>query len=165
MFWAKTCTVGVDAGCATANKDDFSILNIDGVSGSTLTFHVVDPDSSSGTHTPVVGGAVYFGALYAHGEPTMSRSTYRLLIIDPQQYANVIAGSITMSQVQASEETDLTTDVSGFGSPTIPNGGLFQWGSHPPIAVMVDPTHQQIILGFQNGTSNTFWVFNVSHTP
>jgi hypothetical protein len=163
-FWVQTCVVGTHTGCADENGNKLTIAIVDSVDTGTkrITYHAfssgsgVDPSNSN--HTPIVGGVVWAGVVYAHGSPGSSRSTARLQIYNPAQYAEVVATTRESYEVEYAEEIDATTLFSHFGSPATGSGirgtmAAPESYSRSPSSVIADPDRNQIIV-FWTGATN-----------
>jgi hypothetical protein len=181
-FWVQTCTVGVHTGCADENGNKLTIAIVDSVDvgAKRITYHAfssgsgVDPSNSN--HTPIVGGVVWAGVVYAHGSPGSSRTTARLQIYDPARYAEVVATTRNPWEVEYAEEIDATTLFHHFGSPATGSGirgsmAAPESYSRVPASIIPDPARNQIIVfwsGAENGigsATHLAYVLDVSQAP
>lgn len=159
LLWVQTCTVGVESGCDTTNGNHLSFARVTAVNQGTkvIDFTNIGADpSTGGTHTPVVGGVLYGGGVYAHGSPTTSRFTWRFQIYDPAQYAEVKAGTRAVSEVTYTEEADFTGVVSQFGNPMSnpQGGGGSVLGPRGAVSTMADTTAHQIMVVVNSANTN-----------
>jgi hypothetical protein len=166
-MWARTCLVGVHAGCITANMSDFSILQVTAVNTGTgvVDFTYVNPDTSTGaTHAPLVGELVLHGYVYPYGAPRASRYAHRLQIYNPMHFAPAALGA-NDAPVYV-EEVDLySKGVVGFGHASLSTGGVSI--KRELIGVFADTVARQVIFCFRNAVYNGnfkqgCYVFDVS---
>ncbi len=173
LIWVQTCTPGVDAGCLTANLQQFSISRVDSVNTGTgaIAYTVLNGDSGSGTHVPVSGGGIYAGCVYAHGSPTCSRQTWLIQTYNPAQYAEVIAMTRQPYAVRYVEEAAWTDPYTVYGAPSTGAGVQPSIvGNRGVVATMPDPSAQQIMISINNATTgigvmrSAIYVYDVAHS-
>ncbi len=170
-IWIQTCTFNVDCDSNYATNGRFlstaKVLSVNTGTGL-ITANLLDTDFGSGNHKPVVGGRVLLGEIYVHGQPDFSRGTYRLQIYDPQQLAEVAAGTRQPWQVEYNQEMDLTQFISGFGCPTCSSPGAA--ANQNPVSLIADPVAHQILVVIRNvptgqyNVADAIYVLNVG-TP
>jgi hypothetical protein len=188
LIWVQTCvTGGTDgAGCEVTNNKYLSFAVVDTVNTSTgdVAFHItivdcggvdcLDSTGSTTGHKAVVGGPVYFGAVYAHGAPTFSRDTRLCQIYDPSQYTEVIATPPTRatSGVIYHEEIDCHSLLPGYPSYMSHVSSTGSTVQHNVISIIPDPDNQKLIMVVQNGKTGggldgvqAIYVLAVAHTP
>jgi hypothetical protein len=180
-FWIQTCTPGMDpASCATANGGHLTTARADTVNTMTkvVTYTVLENNNcvvamDCMSEVPVVGGAIYAGATYEHGEPAPSRKHFRLQIYPESEFLDVKNGAAVYSPL-ASEDVGMVAQFSlnGLGDPTLGVGGVSACcgdGNTPTTiaAILPDPTNHKIIVVYKyfaggGQIRHAYFVFSVS---
>jgi hypothetical protein len=148
----KSCIVGTDAGCASANANSYTVATVDTVNTSTkeVTYHSTNLDScTSCSHAPVVGGAVYGGPIYPHAIPGWMRSTLRLQIIPLSQYAAVAQGASVDSPIYSEETSLVSMGVTALGDPSLGQGiqaGFTPGNQQTVTSVIADEASQEFVV-------------------
>lgn len=172
LMWVQTCTPGVEANCSFTNGNHLSRIRVATVDQGTKVVTFTNnsaPTGVAGPHVPIVGGSLYAGAVYAHGDPASSRFTFRMQIYDPAQYAEVKATTRGVSDVVYAEDVDFSSLISAqFGAPypsPAGGGGEPRVGGMGPNTTMVDTTAHQIMIvmnNVNNNPQNVVYVLDVS---
>lgn len=148
----QTCTPRVDAGCSTTNLLHVSVAVVDTVDKGTraITYHAIDNSGcSTCTNTPVVGGVVYGGPVYPHGSPGWMRSTLRLQLYDPGEFATVTRGAPPYTPAYSEETSLYAMGVTTLGDPAAGHGlraGFVAGDSQVVTSVITDPAAHQIVI-------------------
>lgn len=171
--WVQTCTpitpIGDPlTGCDGQNGQYLSIFEVTAVNTGTgvVTGALHGTDSTSGTHTPIVGGRIYMGGLYAYGAPDTSRNVDLVQILDPAQLGEVAGGTRDRWNVIYNQEVELSAYAAPFGCPGCAVPGKNPILRQDPSAVHAVGSIHKIYLVFRNAqvsgvTRSLFMQFTV----
>jgi hypothetical protein len=178
-MWVQTCVPGVDSGCQAENQQDWTFVTITGVSGSgpyTFTYHAEGLDSGAGNHVPVAGEQWSFGSFYGHGAGggMFPRATFRLQVIDPNEYTKVLNHTYASAdQPTYHEDIDAASLFPGWGGPSTGAGVPQNSGNHNsltgPSWAAADPDRQQFLVNVSFSDCPTYffcgqiYVWNIGH--
>jgi len=184
VMWAQTCAPTVP-GCDAANARDWTWLTITGVSTptpgtTTYTYAVGGLDFSTGNHVPVPGMRWWFGPFYGHGATGgfFPRATFRLQIIDPNEYTKVLNGTYATPDLPTYyADVDASALMPAFGSPATGRGVAQNGGGGNsytgPSWSGADPAHQQFLTtvsftdctgGPNYSTCGQVYVWKIGHS-